>query len=76
MWMPAARLESALHSRMLGVLAYTLAGMAVSFAVAYLSWHLFEKQFLKLKWRVPYHRGERELRPESVGAITGPSPAP
>jgi len=34
-----------------GVLIYAAVCIGIAFAVAYLSWHLYEKQFLKLKSR-------------------------
>jgi peptidoglycan/LPS O-acetylase OafA/YrhL len=37
-------------------------GIAISCAIAWASWHLYESQFLKLKRFVPYGRGERRLR--------------
>lgn len=37
------------HSSLLAVAAYILIASAASFAVAFASWHLFEKHFLKLK---------------------------
>jgi peptidoglycan/LPS O-acetylase OafA/YrhL len=53
-WVPLAGLEQALHSRLLGVVGYAAVCIAIAFAVAYASWHLFEKHFLGLKSRVEY----------------------
>jgi len=46
---------------------FTMVTGGLSVAVAWLSWHLYEKQFLKLKRFVPYGRPRR--------AIVGPAPA-
>jgi len=37
------------RSELPGALAYTLIGMSISVSLAFLSWHLYEKHFLKLK---------------------------
>jgi peptidoglycan/LPS O-acetylase OafA/YrhL len=41
-------------------------GIAISCAIAWASWHLYESQFLKLKRFVPYGRGERRVRTPQV----------
>ena len=66
-WIPPAALEQALHGRLLGVLAYAAVCIAIAFAVAYASWHLFEKHFLGLKSRVEYTAGpkSRKAAPQS-----------
>jgi len=69
-WVPVARLEAVLHSRLLGVCAYTVICTAASFAVAFTSWHVFEKQFLKFKDRVPYRSADAAVpaRPDAGAA--------
>jgi peptidoglycan/LPS O-acetylase OafA/YrhL len=46
---PAERLGTLLGSPLLGVVAHIVLGTLVTVAFAFLSWHLFEKHFLKLK---------------------------
>jgi peptidoglycan/LPS O-acetylase OafA/YrhL len=46
---PADELSTLLGSRLLGVLAYAVLAGALSVGAAWLSWHLYEKHFLKLK---------------------------
>jgi peptidoglycan/LPS O-acetylase OafA/YrhL len=53
-------------------LAFTAVAMALSVSAAWLSWHLFEKQFLKLKRLVPYSSrstGTTQSAPPSPGAL-------
>jgi peptidoglycan/LPS O-acetylase OafA/YrhL len=52
-------------------LLFTLAVIGVSLIIAWLSWHLYEKQFLKLKVYFPYGR-----QPQVAGAPAGDAPAP
>ena len=47
-----------LHGFAIGILAYIVTATAVTYAMAYLSWHLYEKHFLKLK-RFFEYRGVR-----------------
>lgn len=46
---PASELSALLGSRLLGVMVHAALAVALSVGVAWLSWHLFEKHFLKLK---------------------------
>ncbi len=46
---PVSGLSSLLGSRLLGVMAHAVLAVAFSVSVAWLSWNLFEKHFLKLK---------------------------
>ena len=48
------RLTGILHNQALAVVAVNTAAFAISIALAYLSWHAFEKHFLKLRRYVPY----------------------
>ena len=47
-------------SAMPGIAAYCVVAGALSFSIAWLSWHLWEKQFLKMKEWFPYSRREAE----------------
>ena len=44
-----AHLVGKLHSELLSVLAVNSVAFAVSIMIAFLSWHIYEKQWLKLK---------------------------
>jgi peptidoglycan/LPS O-acetylase OafA/YrhL len=50
---PADRLSAWLGAPLLGSLAHTAIGIGVTVVVAWLSWHLYEKHFLKLKRYFP-----------------------
>jgi peptidoglycan/LPS O-acetylase OafA/YrhL len=43
-------------------LVFSAAGTSIALMLAWLSWHLYEKQFLKLKRFVPYGRGGERAR--------------
>jgi peptidoglycan/LPS O-acetylase OafA/YrhL len=42
-------LSELVHSRILGVALFIIVAATLSFAAAMISWHIYEKQFLKLK---------------------------
>jgi peptidoglycan/LPS O-acetylase OafA/YrhL len=46
-----------LGSRLLAQVLFTVVGITIVLGIASLSWHLYEKQFLKLKRLFPYPRG-------------------
>jgi peptidoglycan/LPS O-acetylase OafA/YrhL len=59
-------------SQLLSHLLYSLIAASLSLALALLSWHLFEKRFLRLKARFPYQRASTATAPsehESVDQI-------
>jgi len=45
-------------------LLFNLTATAVAVAIAFVSWHLFEKQVLKLKRFVPYGKGPAAAMPQ------------
>jgi peptidoglycan/LPS O-acetylase OafA/YrhL len=47
-------LPTLMHSQLPGQLVFSLVATSISVGLALLSWHLYEKQFLKLKDRFPY----------------------
>jgi peptidoglycan/LPS O-acetylase OafA/YrhL len=54
-------------SQLLQELAVLFAGITLSFGAAWLSWHLYEKQFLKLKILFPYGK---EQKSDGVEVVT------
>jgi len=50
------RLGSLVHSAPVGVVLFLVIGFAVTLAAGWLSWHLYEKHFLKLKRFVEYRK--------------------
>jgi peptidoglycan/LPS O-acetylase OafA/YrhL len=48
------------HSDVPGAIIFTLVALVITTALAYASWHLFEKQFLKLKRMFRYDRSKEE----------------
>ena len=55
------------------VAGFVVVATVLSVAVAWLSWHLYEKQFLKLKRFVPYGRPRRAAVPPAPAAIALPA---
>jgi len=56
---PLAIVPGLFGSQLLRQFAFIIAATAVSVGMAFSSWHLFEKQFLKLKKLFPYHDSQR-----------------
>ena len=50
--------------------AFGLVGIACSVAAAWVSWHVFEKQFLKLKRFFPYGDERRSAGEQAIPAVT------
>ncbi len=66
--------HSVLHtvwgSNLPAALGFTIFGVAISVAVAWLSWNLYEKHFLKLKRFVPYGRPRQPPLTRSSGSMS------
>jgi peptidoglycan/LPS O-acetylase OafA/YrhL len=62
---PLALIPSVFGSQLLRQFAFLVIATAVSVAIAYLSWHLYEKRFLKLKVFFPY-RSPNSAHPRSL----------
>jgi len=60
---PLAIVPSLFGSQLLRQLVFLVIATAVSVGIAFLSWHLFEKQFLKLKRLFPYRSSEKADSP-------------
>lgn len=72
---PLATLSAALRSTYLAVAAYVVLSIASTTLAAYLSWHLYEKHFLKLKRHFLPGR-PREPFDRAPKALPGPSASP
>jgi peptidoglycan/LPS O-acetylase OafA/YrhL len=66
---PVKTVSLYLHSEYLGVAVYVLVAMSGTAGVAYASWHLYEKHFLKLKRRFAPGPIMRAPDPSLTGAI-------
>jgi len=69
------QLATPLHSVLAGAIAKMLIEIAVSLALAWLSWHLFEKHFLRLKrlfeYRYPARDHERAAPVKQIEPVIG-----
>jgi peptidoglycan/LPS O-acetylase OafA/YrhL len=72
---PATKLQASLHSFALGLAAYILLGLSVSFILAFVSFHAFEKHFLKLKRFFASDRA-RHSRPIAYAEVGGDAVIP
>jgi peptidoglycan/LPS O-acetylase OafA/YrhL len=66
-FIPLALIPSVFGSQLLRQFVFMVIATAVSVAIAYLSWHLYEKRFLKLKVFFPYGTANPEHPRTLVG---------
>ena len=69
-------LPTVLGSSLPSTAVYSLAAGGLTIAAAWLSWHLFEKQTLKLKSRFPYSWSERPSARAQIEPLRRPSLSP
>jgi peptidoglycan/LPS O-acetylase OafA/YrhL len=73
---PTAVMGDYLHSSLLAGIAHSFIVICLSLAVAYGSWHLYEKRFLTLKSRFSYSRVPASAEPALVGNNFGQDASP
>jgi peptidoglycan/LPS O-acetylase OafA/YrhL len=69
-FIPAERIAIATRSDLIGVVGYVCLGIGMSMGAAVMSWHVFEKHFLKLKAHFNYGPVEVLHSPKPAG-VTG-----
>lgn len=66
LWLALQPLPLPTHTPLLAIALFSLLALALSLPLAWLSWHLYEKQFLKLKTWFPYTPSAVPVPPEGV----------
>jgi peptidoglycan/LPS O-acetylase OafA/YrhL len=74
-WLAPASVPTIFGSHLPGLLSYIVGATLVSIALALISWHLCEKQFLKLKGFFPYHSGQTAVLSASTLETSGEAAA-
>jgi peptidoglycan/LPS O-acetylase OafA/YrhL len=75
-FLPLDLVPTLFGSLLLKKLVFVSSATAVSVALAMISWHLYEKQFLKLKKFFPYQSPESRLAPARPATTPVFSPPP
>jgi peptidoglycan/LPS O-acetylase OafA/YrhL len=75
-FLPLDSIPTVYGSLLLKKLVFVISATLVSVALALISWHLYEKQFLKLKRFFPYQSREESLGPARATPMPAFSPAP
>jgi peptidoglycan/LPS O-acetylase OafA/YrhL len=71
----SAALVPFVGSDVLARILFAALGILMTLGIAMLSWHLYENQFLKLKWRFPYGAAPGRRGPDSGAALPKPQEA-